>query len=65
VLLRILDGARRPVYEKNPVNPHPDVTELPAGKYFVEARIDGTLKYSQDLNLLPPKSSNLQAKVNT
>jgi hypothetical protein len=64
VQLRILDGTDRPVYEKKPVNPHPDAIELPAGKYRVEATVDGALKFSDTLKLQPPRSSDCLAKVN-
>jgi hypothetical protein len=65
VQLRILDGADRAVYEKKPVNPHPDAIELPAGKYRVEATVDGAVKFSDTLKLQPPRSSDCLAKVST
>jgi hypothetical protein len=65
VRLRVLDQASATVvYDRQPVRPHPDTITLPAGRYRVEASVNGATKFTaSDCLVRPPRRCPLKAQV--
>lgn len=65
VRMKVLDQASAVVvYDRQPVNPHPDTIKLPAGRYQVEASMDGVVKFTaSDLLVHPLRRTPLKAQV--
>jgi hypothetical protein len=65
VRMKVLDQASAAVvYDRQPVNPHPDTIKLPAGRYQVEASMNGVVKFTaSDLLVHPLRRAPLKAQV--